>query len=103
MKRALTLKSLWVLCTLLLFFSCSEPSGETVPWVPLFDGQTLNGWQQQGGEANYTVRDNSIVGSSVHDTPNSFLTTDARYGDFILELDVKVDTTIQFRDSDPEP
>jgi len=93
MKRALTLKTLWVLCALPLFFGCSESSEEKVPWVPLFDGQTLNGWQQQGGAANYTVRDNTIVGSSVHDTPNSFLTTDAQYGDFILELQLKVDTT----------
>ena len=88
-------------CTLLLFFGCAETPKDSTPWIALFDGETLNGWHQKGGAANYIVREGSIVGSTVHDTPNSFLTTDALYGDFILELYVKVDSTcnsgIQFR------
>ena len=34
------------------------------------------------------------MGSTVHDTPNTFLTTDKMYGDFILELDYKVDSSM---------
>jgi hypothetical protein len=93
MKRYRNKSALWLLATLPLFVACSEASRDTTPWVPLFDGQTLNGWSQKGGAANYTVREGTIVGSSVHNTPNSFLTTDALYGDFILELEVSVDTT----------
>jgi len=60
----------------------------------LFDGKTLNGWTQKGGKANYKVVNNTIVGTTVHNTPNSFLTSDKMYGDFILELDYKVDPTM---------
>ncbi|MHA7832371.1 MAG: 3-keto-disaccharide hydrolase [Flagellimonas sp.] len=78
---------------LLLCWGCAEAPKDDTPWVDLFDG-TLNGWNQKGGEANYTVKENAIVGSTVHDTPNSFLTTDEMYDDFILELEYKVDSTM---------
>ena len=73
---------------------CSDSVKDNTPWTPLFDGETLNGWTIKGGEAHYMVRDEIIVGSTVHDTPNTFLTTDGMYGDFILELDYKVDSTM---------
>jgi 3-keto-disaccharide hydrolase len=70
-------------------------------FVPLFDGKTLNGWIQRGGKAKYAVKDGMIVGSTVPDTTNSFLCTEKDYGDFILELDYKVDpelnSGVQFR------
>ncbi|MCK0158711.1 DUF1080 domain-containing protein [Cellulophaga sp. F20128] len=75
-------------------YSCKTTPKDTTPWVNLFDGETLNGWTIKGGKANYTIRDKSIVGSTVHGTPNTFLTTDKMYGDFILELDYKVDSTM---------
>lgn len=60
-------------------------------WTPLFNGTDLTGWTQLGGEAEYEVRDGVIVGTTVSNTPNSFLTTDERYSDFILELEFRVD------------
>ena len=60
-------------------------------WVDLFDGKTLNGWVQRGGKADYRVEDGAIVGSTVPNTPNSFLCTEKNYSNFILELDFKVD------------
>ena len=60
-------------------------------WVDLFDGKTLNGWVQRGGKANYRAEDGAIVGSTVPNTPNSFLCTEKNYSNFILELDFKVD------------
>lgn len=80
--------------TLLLLLGCSETKKDNTPWVALFDGETLNGWIQKGGEANYEVRDGMIVGTTVHDTPNSFMTTNKMYGDFILEFNYKVDSTM---------
>ena len=85
--------SVLFICTF-LFISCKQEPADDTPWISLFDGESLNGWTQKGGKANYTVRDNSIVGSTVHDTPNSFMTTDKTYGDFIMELDYKVDSTM---------
>src|SRR6478735_8626234 len=58
---------------------------------PLFDGRSLDGWIQRGGAAKYRVENGEIVGTSVPNTGNSFLCTTRDYGDFILELDFKVD------------
>ena len=77
-----------------LFYSCNQAQKDNTPWVSLFDGKTLDGWHQKGEEANYTVRDGAIVGTTVSNTPNSFLTTNEMYGDFILELDFMVDSTM---------
>lgn len=61
------------------------------PWVELFDGKTLDGWEQKGGQAIYTVEDGQVVGKTVLGTPNSFMCTKQFYSDFILELEFKVD------------
>jgi hypothetical protein len=58
---------------------------------PLFDGKTLTGWVQHGGKAKYAIENGEIIGTSVVGTPNSFLCTDRDYGDFILEVEFKVD------------
>ena len=58
--------------------------------VPLFDG-TFDGWQKLGGEAKYAVVDGAVVGTSVPNTPNTFLCTTRHYGDFVLEYEFLVD------------
>ncbi len=75
---------------LLSMFSLSSaaPAGD---WVSLFDGKTLDGWEQLNGKAKYEAKDGTIVGTSVPNSPNSFLCTKKHYGDFELEFDVKVD------------
>lgn len=71
------------------------------PMTPLFDGKTLNGWVQKGGQAQYRVEGGCIVGRTVLKTPNSFLCTTKDYADFILEFEFKVDpklnSGVQFR------
>lgn len=57
----------------------------------IFDGKTLNGWKQLTGSATYEVVDGMIVGTTVSGSPNSFLATEKEYGDFILELEVKIE------------
>ncbi len=57
----------------------------------LFDGKSLQGWVQHGGKATYKVEKGVIVGTAVPNTPNSFLCTSRHYGDFVLELEFKVD------------
>jgi len=70
-------------------------------WVSLFNGKDLSGWRQLNGKADYTVKDGVLIGTTVPDQPNSFLATAKDYGDFQLELDLKVDTAmnsgVQFR------
>ncbi|WP_240452828.1 MULTISPECIES: DUF1080 domain-containing protein [Sphingobacterium] len=60
-------------------------------WTNLFDGKTLTGWKSVGGKAPYTIEDGAIVGRMTKGTPNSFLITEAEYGNFILELDIKLE------------
>ena len=71
------------------------------PWSPLFDGRTLDGWQQRGGAAEYRVEDGAIVGASVPGAPNSFLCTERELADFELELEFAIEpglnSGIQFR------
>jgi sugar phosphate isomerase/epimerase len=64
------------------------------PWTSLFDGKSLGGWVQKGGNARYEVRDGTILGTSAPNTKNSFLCTERSYGDFVLELEFKADPAL---------
>ena len=59
-------------------------------WVDLFNGENLDNWIQRNGEAPYRIDGDAIVGTTIENTPNSFLCTKENYGDFILEYDVLV-------------
>ncbi|MEO6187783.1 MAG: DUF1080 domain-containing protein, partial [Ginsengibacter sp.] len=88
--------------TLFLLFSfCAIANSTSAQWTNLFNGKDLSGWKQLNGKAMYTVENGEIVGTTIPNTPNSFLATDKDYGDFIFETDFKVDTSmnsgIQFR------
>ncbi|WP_431311627.1 3-keto-disaccharide hydrolase [Pedobacter albus] len=61
--------------------------------TPLFDGKTLNGWKPIVGSAPYAIENGMIVGTMAKGSPNSFLVTEKEYGNFILELDVKLEGT----------
>lgn len=80
-------------CTLaaLVFTQCAVVARESAPWQPLFDGRSLDGWTQCNGTARFEVENGAIVGTTVVGSPNSFLCTRNEYGDFLLELDFKVD------------
>lgn len=93
MKRLITLS-----CLMLVVIISNAQGG----WTSLFDGKTLAGWKKVAGEATYQVENGAIVGLTVPGTPNTFLITEKEYGDFVLELEVKIDDTtsnsgIQFR------
>jgi len=100
------MRNLQILLAVLLLASpafAKEKGG----WQSLFNGKDLTGWHQLNGQAKYHVEKGEIVGTTVANTPNSFLCTDKDYGDFILELDLLVENEmnsgIQFRSiSKPE-
>lgn len=90
-----------------IFVFSAVSAKKNVGWVSLFNGKDLTGWHQLNGQAKYHVEKGEIVGTTVSNTPNSFLATDINYGDFILELDLLVanemNSGIQFRSiSNPE-
>ncbi len=76
---------------------------DTAPWEALFNGENLEGWTRLNGEATYKVEDGAIVGTTVLETPNTFLCTEETYSDFILEYDFKLDAAtnsgVQIRSS----
>jgi hypothetical protein len=75
-------------------WSPSRAPADEPPWIDLFDGSTLNGWTQRGGQAKYEVVEGTIVGTAVPFTPNSFLCTDQEYGDFELQLEFQIDAEL---------
>lgn len=64
--------------------------------VEIFNGKDFTGWTKRGGAATYRIEDGVIIGKSAPNTSNTFMTTDKEYGDFILELDFKVDSKDKF-------
>ncbi len=60
-------------------------------WVSLFNGESLDGWEQQNGSATYRVADGVIIGKTAVGSPNSFMCTKKHYGDFELTFEVNVD------------
>ncbi len=88
------------LCLLLSFqIRAQQKSG--LQWENLFNGKDLKGWHSLNGHAKYEAINGELVGTTVLNEPNSFLATDKEYGDFILELEFKVDNSmnsgVQFR------
>lgn len=60
-------------------------------WESLFDGKTLKGWKKaEHGRAVYEVVDGAIHGVTVEGSPNTFLMSEAEYGDFELTFEVRV-------------
>ena len=82
--------SSFVLALLLCFTACTKAKKDHIPWIDLFDENSLNGWSIIGGDATYKNVNGVITGTSTLNTPNTFLVSDELYGDFILELDYKV-------------
>ena len=72
-------------------------------WENLFDGKTLTGWKLMTGKAEYKVENGVIIGTTVMNSPNSFLVSEKKFsGDFILELEAMITDTasnsgIQFK------
>ncbi len=90
MKKTLKfLNGMLILLFIIAFSSC-----ETEPWTPLFNPDNLDDFTQLGGEAIYELENGVIIGTTVANTPNSFLATNKQYGDFILKYSIMVDTLL---------
>ena len=79
-----------ILTVLLAVSSLSLKAQTKTGWTSLFDGKTLKGWKQATGKATYEVKNGEIVGTTVANSPNSFLVTEKEYGDFELEFEWKL-------------
>jgi hypothetical protein len=79
-------KIFYFLLAVLVLGGCKTSTDDG--WTDLFNGKDLTGWKQLNGEAIYEAIDGEIVGTTVANTPNSFLCTEQEYGDFVLELEM---------------
>jgi len=84
----------------MLTVSC-QSSSKNDGWQDLFDGKTLNGWKilnqdwkNPDSKPDFYVENKMIVCNTVLGTAGGYLITEKSYSDFILEFDVKIDTTL---------
>nr|ADY60567.1 protein of unknown function DUF1080 [Rubinisphaera brasiliensis DSM 5305] len=93
------LMGLLIVCLSASFASAGE-------WQTLFDGSSLEGWKPSQDNQHFALVDSVIVGSSSGQT--RFLYTEQEFGDFELELEVKLHDTdlnsgVQIRTSTSRP
>jgi hypothetical protein len=69
-------------------FSCQTKEKQ---WVNLVK-KDLSNWQQLNGTATFELKKGEVIGTTVANSPNSFLCTKEMYGDFILEFDTWFDS-----------
>lgn len=76
-------------------------NSEQEEWQYLFDGKSLDGWKiinqdwkNPDSRPQFFVEDNMIVCNTVMDNEGGYLVTEKAYSDFILEFDVKIDTSL---------
>jgi hypothetical protein len=69
----------------------AKTEAENAQWQQLFNGKSLDNWEVRGGFAKYEVKNGIIVGTTTKGSPNTFLCTRKKFGDFVLEFEVKVD------------
>lgn len=60
-------------------------------WRDITPRAGLAGWHTTGGKAAFEVAGNELIGRAAPGPKNSWLVSDAQYGDFILEFDAKTD------------
>jgi hypothetical protein len=82
---------LCLLLSLVITSACISQNAEA-GWTNLFDGKTLNGWKRLAGGATFAVENGVIAGTTVSGPGNTFLATEKEYGDFVLEVDVKLES-----------
>ena len=96
MNRSLIVALVIVLSSLSMAVQAEDEKG----FKPLFDGQTLKGWE--GDQSLWQVHDKMIIGKSPGIQRNEFLATEKDYGDFELRLEFRLhdgqgNSGIQFR------
>jgi hypothetical protein len=64
------------------------------PWQILFNGKNLDGWEIVGNTGIVKVIDSAITCNMIKETNvHTFVATEKKYGDFILEMDINTDTS----------
>lgn len=86
-------KAILSICSVLLMSFILFAQSNNQPWRTLFNGTNLDGWKMVGSKGVAIVEDATII---CHQTPNTkehtFVCTNEKFKDFILEMDIKTDS-----------
>lgn len=89
-----------------LWLASQGYAGERGGWISLFDGKSLAGWRAEG-QADWSVRDDAILGRQGPGAAPGDLYTEREWADFELECEFKVvwpaNSGIWFRRSATQP
>ncbi len=81
-----------VLCVCITCGMSAQSNKNT--WRSLFNGKDLTGWKMVGSRGVALVIDSAITCNQVaNTTEHTFITTKEKFSDFILEMDVRCDST----------
>ncbi len=87
--RSTTHRYFSIIALVVIFFCCGSTFADD--WATLFDGKNLDGWIPFHDTTQFALSDGDIVATSSADT--QFLHTVEEYGDFELQLEVKLHDT----------
>jgi len=92
---------LTVSAIIVITMSCKNKSSDKDGWHDLFDGKTLNGWKvlnqdwtHPDSKPDFSVENNMIICNTTMNNEGGYLITEKSYSNFILEFDVKIDTSL---------
>ncbi len=80
-------------CLFIITMILSSCQREAI-WEDLIANDSLENWEVKSGTAHYSIEDGVVTGLTKSGTPNTFLCTKEKFGDFILSYDVWVDPAI---------
>ena len=59
-------------------------------FIDLFNGKDLSGWTAKGGKASFEVKNGSLIGTAVPNSPSTYLCTDkADFKDFVFTCELQ--------------
>ena len=75
-------------CTLLMLMSVGSVKGDDAKWIPLFDGQSLDGWEKVGKEdSQWEALEGAICGSG---SQSMLVCTKGPYKNFRYRAEIKI-------------
>ena len=86
-------KTAFVVLFICITFGLSAQSNKNA-WRPLLNGKDLTGWKMVGSKGVAVIIDSAITCNQVaNTTEHTFVTTKGKFKNFILEMDVRCDST----------
>jgi hypothetical protein len=83
-------------CAFTLFF-CLGLMAQTPNFANLFNGKNLEGWTILGGNGKIAIEENAIkLNQKANTTEHTFVVSNKKYKNFILELDAKRDVGFHY-------